>query len=147
MFSAGAALLCSALVQCLITPNVELPSEAVCWAILPAVVLLARRYGSSSGATTSKTLLGTVSGASGAVASTRAWLFALGVGAACWYRAEGRIIVFWVSPPTPLYSSGMESCMLTMGCPAGINPLSPSRWCRPSHHLYYDRLQVAAPYH
>ncbi|KAK4108034.1 glycosyltransferase family 90 protein [Canariomyces notabilis] len=129
MFSAGAALLFSALVQYLTTPNVELPSEVVCWATLPAVILLVRRYGSVSRATTSKTLLGTASRASGAVPSTKAWLFALGVGAACWYRAEERIIVLWpaLTPLLLLAGVGPVTTSIKTGLRVFPPPLT-ARW-------------------
>jgi hypothetical protein len=93
MFSAGAALLSSALAQYLATRDVELPSETICWVILPALLQLKKRCG--SGGATSGKLLGR---ASSAVASTRAWLFALGVTAACWYRSEEHIVTLFVSP-------------------------------------------------
>ena len=93
MFSAGAALFCSALAQYFTTRNVELTSETVCWVILPALVQLTRRRGSSGA--TSSTLLGRTSSA---MLSTRAWLFALGIAAACWYRAEEHMVVLFVSP-------------------------------------------------
>ena len=107
---AGAALLCSALAQLLTSRDVELPSETICWVVLPALVELTRRWGGKRVA--SKTLLGR---ASGAVASTRAWLFALGVAVACLYRAEEQVVVLFVSHPF-YHSSGKKENGETGAC-------------------------------
>lgn len=94
MSQAAAALLCSTLAQWLATRDVELPSETLCWAVLPALVQLTRCLWGNGPA--GNTLLGR---ASSVGASARACLFALGVAAACWYRAEEHIVVLFVSPP------------------------------------------------
>ncbi|KAK4122997.1 glycosyltransferase family 90 protein [Parathielavia appendiculata] len=102
MFSAGAALFCSALAQYLTTRDVELASEILCWVILPALIQLKNRYGTTG--TTSNTLLVKTPSA---VASTRAWLFALGLAAACWYRAEEHIVVLFPGLTPILLLSGV----------------------------------------
>ncbi|POR39227.1 Uncharacterized protein TPAR_00568 [Tolypocladium paradoxum] len=123
MSPAGAALLCAALAQHLVSRNVELPSELLCWAILPALVRVTRRHHRCCG--TGNTLL---VGASRSVTSPLAFVFALGVAAACWYRAEEHIVVLFPALTPLLLLSGVRSAAAHTTDSRLLGPSVTTRW-------------------
>ncbi|KAL3958577.1 hypothetical protein ACCO45_006739 [Purpureocillium lilacinum] len=102
MIPVGEALLSTSLGYYISTPDIELASEIVCWFALAAAIQLSRRRGSNGAISSDIRQI-----ASSAVASTRAWLFALGIAAACWYRAEERTVVLY-PVLTPLLVFGIR---------------------------------------
>ena len=81
--SAGAAVLCTLLTRHLSSREAEIPSETLCWAILP--VLFARTIRLDPGASNS------------VASSVSLWTVAANIAAVCCYRAEIGIIYLIVS--------------------------------------------------
>ncbi|KND87665.1 hypothetical protein TOPH_07696 [Tolypocladium ophioglossoides CBS 100239] len=117
---AGPALLCAALAQHLASRDVELVSEAVCWAILPALAKVTRRHGRCCG--TSST-----AAASRPLAPRSSLAFALGVAAACWYRAEEHIVVLF-PVLTPILLSGVRLAPALTTDSQLLGPSVTTRW-------------------
>ncbi|PNY25269.1 Uncharacterized protein TCAP_04793 [Tolypocladium capitatum] len=121
---AGAALLCAAIAQHLAARDVEFASEAICWALLPALTKATRwRDGWGRGAGSTAPAL------SWPLASRNSLAFALGVVAACWYRAEQHIVVLHPALTPLLLVSGAR---LAPAVATDSRPLGPSltttRW-------------------
>lgn len=91
--SAGAALLCNVLSQCLSSWQSELYAETLAWIMLPIVFKIARRPDVNS-------LLGPPSSPEAQHASAASlWIVALSVAAFSFFHAEHGMVGFFVSSP------------------------------------------------
>ncbi|UNI23308.1 hypothetical protein JDV02_009138 [Purpureocillium takamizusanense] len=129
MSPVGAALLSTTLACYVSTPNIELSSEIICWAALVRLVCMRRRRGSHEATSNGVTSSGLRRVASTAFVSTRTWLFALGIAAACWYRAEERTVVLYPAlTPLLLLSSGIRTVApVATDAPTAWTPLT-AKW-------------------